>query len=245
MKMNIQKQNQNHNQIKDIYSTNYNNNNYNNNNNISYERVLTPKTNFNFDINYNNNNFNFDNNYINNNKVNSNIHKKQNINRKSQSRTSNSSKDKDKDKDKNIDSIYLNSQNQKPQNYKTLKNVVRLSKEKNIRSKNSSFDKNLFPNNNNNSNSNNQTSVNDYLLRRHLESKEKIEQIKNNKFRDEVKELKDRPSISANSKKIVENFGNKNMNVFDRLTNNNNKKEMEIKKLEEFYNQNSNKPKVK
>jgi hypothetical protein len=167
--------------------------------------------------------------------MNSNNKKKVNINRQSLSRASNSSKDKD--------SFYLNLQ--KPQNHKTLKNFVRLSKEKNIRSKNSSFEKNLNQNYNyNNTNSNNQTSVNEYLLRRHLESKEKLEQIKNNKFRDEVKELKDRPSISANSKKIAENFGNKNMNVFDRLTYNNNKKEMEIKKLEDFHNHNLNKPKV-
>lgn len=263
----IQKQMQINAQNKN-YSNNHINNNYNsnNNNNTSYERVLTPKSNFNFDSNFNNNN----------NKIfNTN---KQKFNRKSQSRTSlNSSMDKNnkknyndfsKNNEKEKDSIYLNSNSNsnlnlnlnsnsnlnsnykgKPQNYKTLKNIVKLSKEKSkeknghLRSKNSSFEKSLQ---NSNSNNNfNQTSVNEYLIRRHLESREKLEQIKNNKFRDEVKELRDRPAISANSKKIAQNIGNKNVNVFDRLTNSNNKKEMEIKKLEEYYNHNSNKPKVK
>jgi len=196
------------------YNNSYNNinNNNNNNNNISYEKILTPKTNYNFDKDKD---------------------KKGIINKMKNNRTQSRNSSKD--------SSYLNSLNsQKPQNYKTLKNAVNLSKEK-IRSKNSSFEKNknLNP-------ANSQTSVNEYLQRRHFESQEKLNQIKNNKFRDEVKELKDRPSISNNSKKIAENIGNKNMNVFDRLTSNihNNKKEMEIKKLDEIYNHNSNKPKV-
>ena len=70
--------------------------------------------------------------------------------------------------------------------------------------------------------------------------------IKNEKILDEIKEVKDRPRISSNSKKIVENLGNKNANVFDRLTSkaNNRKKEMEMIKLEEMNNKNTDKPMI-
>jgi hypothetical protein len=179
---------------------------YNSNNNLSYDRILTPKTKFNFD--------------------NKSIPNKQN------SRTINS----------RDNSIERNSRSQKS-NYKTLKNAVSLKKEKRnsatIKLKKSSFDNSLHY-------INDQTSVNFYLVRRHQETQQKLMKIKNDNITQELKEIKDRPKISDNSKKIIEKSVHSKVNVFDRLTSksHNRKKELEIKKLERMNNKNTLKPKV-
>jgi len=139
-------------------------------------------------------------------------------------------------------SIERNSRSQKS-NYKTLKNAVSLKKEKRnsatIKSKKSSFDNSLH-------NINNQTSVNFYLVRRHQETQQRLMKIKNDNITQELKEIKDRPKISDNSKKIIEKSVHSKVNVFDRLTSksHNRKKELEIKKLEKMNNKNTLKPKV-
>ncbi len=177
-----------------------------NSNNLSYDRILTPKSNYNF-----NNKFNP---------------------RPNNARTINS----------RDSSVERNNKSRKS-NYKTLKNAVSLSKEKknsqSIRSKQSSFDNSV-------SKINNQSSVNNYLTRRHQETQQKLMKIKNENVLQELKEVKDRPIISHNSRKILESKGHAKTNVFDRLTSksHNRKKEMEIKKLEEMNNKNTLKPKV-
>lgn len=179
---------------------------YESKNNISYDKILTPKTNYNF-----------------NNQFTPNNQKKNVINSR-----------------KNSNDINRSS---KKSNYKTLKNVVSLSKEKNnsrtIRSKNSSYDSSI-------NRSSNQTSVNNYFIRRHEETQQKLMKIKNDNIIEELKEVKDRPFISSNSRMIIQNKGNSKKNVFDRLTckSNNRKREIEIKKLEEMNNKNTIKPKV-
>jgi len=124
-------------------------------------------------------------------------------------------------------------------NYHSINSNKNNSNNKKIVSKNSSFEKSINP-------LINQSSINEYMQKRHFDSQQKMEHIKNDLLRKELKELKDRPSISYNSKKIAEKIGNSQINVFDRLTNKSHliKRENEIKKLEEMSNQNFEKPKV-
>lgn len=79
----------------------------------------------------------------------------------------------------------------------------------------------------------NETSVNHYLQRRHTEAQEKLMKLKLEKQKKEILELRDRPKISENSKRIVERITN-GVNVYDRLTNKNNqrRKDEEIRRLE-------------
>ncbi len=182
-------------------------NTYDSINNLSYDRILTPKSNYNFSNKFNTN--------------------------KQNSRTI--------DSRNNTEGMNCSL---KKSNFNTLKNAVSLNKEnrnnkKRISSRQSSFDKSLNKNNN-------QTSVNNYLVRRHQEAQNKLMKIKNDNIIQEFKEIKDRPLISENSKKILENNCHSKINVFDRLTSksHNRKKETELKKLDEMNNRNTLKPKV-
>lgn len=86
------------------------------------------------------------------------------------------------------------------------------------------------------------TSVNLYLQRRHTETQEKLQRLKNEKLKKEAQELRDRPKISENSKKIVERISKSgNQNVVERLTSkaNERKKLEELSKLEEINRKNS------
>ena len=81
------------------------------------------------------------------------------------------------------------------------------------------------------------TSVNPYFQRRHTEAQEKLMRLKNEQIKKETQHIRDRPQISKNSKKIVENLirndGRKNSGlVFDRLTS----KIHERKRTEEIHN---------
>ena len=91
-----------------------------------------------------------------------------------------------------------------------------------------------------------QTSVHLYLQRRHTESQQKLLRLKNEQIQREKSEVKDRPTISKNSKKIVERLVNNKMDVFDRLTSKKNevKKQEEISKIIEITNKHTNKPNV-
>lgn len=177
------------------------------NGNTSFDRILTPKTKY---------NFNNDNNYY-------------NINNRRPSRVNSYNS-------RNTSGEH-NSNSKNRSNFKTMKNAVNLSRERENKS---------FENSRRNSKNYCETSVSNYLQRRHNESQQKIMKIKNEKIINEIKELRDRPNISAKSRKIVENSHHINANVFDRLTNKSQsrKKQLEIKKLEEMNNKNTEKPKV-
>jgi hypothetical protein len=88
-----------------------------------------------------------------------------------------------------------------------------------------------------------QTSVDLYLQRRHTETQEKIRKLKNEKMRNETLELRDRPKISENSRKIVEKIVS-TQTVFDRLTSNcgERKKIEKLNRLEEITKKNTNRP---
>jgi hypothetical protein len=65
------------------------------------------------------------------------------------------------------------------------------------------------------------STVEQYFERRHNETKEKLNKIKNDREKQIEKELVGRPKISEKTKRIIEKLNN-NRNVFDRLTNNGN-----------------------
>jgi len=83
-----------------------------------------------------------------------------------------------------------------------------------------------------------QNRVGMYLDRRHREEKERINQIRTEKINQEKKTIKDKPTISKNSKKLIEQKSN-DKSVFKRLTDNNQflKKEEDLKLLDKIYNQ--------
>jgi len=79
-----------------------------------------------------------------------------------------------------------------------------------------SYNNNEYSYNNNNNDysiisrmSSNKSSVQTYLDRRHLESRQKINKLRHDKFNQESSELKFKPKISDNSKKIIQNLINK------------------------------------
>jgi hypothetical protein len=83
-----------------------------------------------------------------------------------------------------------------------------------------------------------QNRVGMYLDRRHREEKERINQIRTERINQENKNIKDKPTISKNSKKLLDQKSN-DKSVFKRLTDNNQflKKEEDLKLLDEIYNQ--------
>ncbi len=94
--------------------------------------------------------------------------------------------------------------------------------------------------------SQNFTSVDLYLQRRHTEAQEKLQRLKLEKMNKEEAELRDRPKISKNSQKIVENLVKSNGNVFERLTSGSHsrKKTESMNKIEEINCKNFDKPKI-
>lgn len=91
------------------------------------------------------------------------------------------------------------------------------------------------------------SSVNGYFQRRHAEAQDKLQKLKTEQMKKENEEIRDRPAISKNSKKIVEKLINNNTkNVFDRLTSkaNERKKTEEIKKIEETTTKVKDKPSI-
>jgi hypothetical protein len=82
-----------------------------------------------------------------------------------------------------------------------------------------------------------------YLQRRHTEAQTKLLRLKNEQIKKEAEELRDRPKISNNSRRIVERIRQSNPNVFERLTSRgkSRKKPDEINKIEEMNRKNSNK----
>lgn len=89
------------------------------------------------------------------------------------------------------------------------------------------------------------TSVNPYLQRRHVETLDRMNKIRNENLKKEQEQMRKKPQISKNSKKIVEKLVNNDQNVFDRLTSkvHDRKKAEEINKIEEIHKI-SHKPKV-
>jgi hypothetical protein len=94
--------------------------------------------------------------------------------------------------------------------------------------------------------SQNFTSVDYYLQRRHTEAQEKLQRLKTEKMKKEEAELRDRPKISKNSQKIVQNLVQSNGNVIDRLTSGsyNRKKAEKINQIEEINRKTLDKPKI-
>jgi hypothetical protein len=90
------------------------------------------------------------------------------------------------------------------------------------------------------------SSVHYYLQRRHTETQAKLLRLKNEQLKKETEHLRDRPIISNNSKKIVQNIVSNKMTVVDRLTSkcNERKKLEEISRIQENTNQVFNKPQV-
>ena len=91
---------------------------------------------------------------------------------------------------------------------------------------------------------NGETSVHYYLQRRHTEAREKLQKIKNELQEKEVSQLRDRPKISKNSKRIVDKLRSNNENVIERLTSkaHDRKKSEEINKIQEINQKNTKKP---
>lgn len=94
--------------------------------------------------------------------------------------------------------------------------------------------------------SQNFTSVDYYLQRRHTEAQEKLQRLKTEKMKKEEAELRDRPKISKNSKKIVQSLVQSNANVIDRLTSGlyNRKKAEKMNQIEEINRKSHEKPKI-
>lgn len=63
-----------------------------------------------------------------------------------------------------------------------------------------------------------QTSVEMYMQRRHSQTLQKLQTIKNDLLDKETQHLQDKPKISKQSKKIVERLVQNNQNVVERLT---------------------------
>jgi hypothetical protein len=91
------------------------------------------------------------------------------------------------------------------------------------------------------------SSVHYYLQRRHTEAQSKLLRLKEEQLRKENEHMRDRPKISKNSKRIVDNLRENRMNVFDRLTSphHQSKKMEEITNLKELNDKTVGKPKVK
>jgi hypothetical protein len=91
------------------------------------------------------------------------------------------------------------------------------------------------------------SSVNNYLERRHTESQNRLQRIKDDKIDRELGELKDRPTISRNSKNMMTGHIDNPMHVVDRLTSKyyDRKKKEEVSKIHDLSNMNSNKPQVR
>lgn len=91
------------------------------------------------------------------------------------------------------------------------------------------------------------STVHNYLTRRHTETQEKLMKLKNERAKKELNEVRDRPKISKNSRKIIERLREGNQNVVERLTdkNYNRRKEEELNKLYELNNPVVSSPKVK
>jgi hypothetical protein len=90
------------------------------------------------------------------------------------------------------------------------------------------------------------SSVHYYMQRRHNETQAKLQKLRNEREDKELGEVRDRPHISRNSRKIVEEHMNNNMNVVERLTSPyyQRKKEEEASKILDMSNKNTNKPQV-
>lgn len=223
---------------------NYHNNGFfgidNYNRNTSFDRILTPKIKHDF----NNMISNIKTTRNMNNPINKNFlglnNNNNTISRAKIKKSAFNSKEKNTHKAAIADiSHFITCNTRLKSNFKTLKSAANLSRE---------FINNSFDYTNNRLNTICETSVSDYLQRRHNQSQQKIMKIKNEKMMEEIKELRDKPRISANSRKILENNrgSDPSENVFDRLTNKSydRKKALELKKLEEINNKNTEKPKV-
>jgi hypothetical protein len=90
------------------------------------------------------------------------------------------------------------------------------------------------------------SSVELYLRRRHTEAQNKLQRLKHENLKKEEEELRDRPKISKNSKRIVENLVKSSCNVVERLTSkaHNRKKSEKLNQLEEVNNKMREKPKI-
>jgi hypothetical protein len=160
------------------------NSNYirNNNNNINYT-ITNPKTNNNTYSNNNNNNNNNNNHY-----------QKYNFNQKIHERNFSIKKTEE-----NNSKIYDNGN--------ILENINHNDNSK--ISQNNEYSYNVISDYSSNSRFSNISSAQSYLDRRHMEAKQKINKLRHDKFTQESSELKFKPKISDNSKKIIQNLVHK------------------------------------